>query len=114
MVAIPVNPDVLLWARQERGIKLDDAANRLKMSVPDLETLEKGARQPTQHADVESRLHEEGSIASIRAIGDGDMPMIWSDIYNAAGRDSSQPLTTTQYNAIRRTSSFIAPPMLCG
>jgi hypothetical protein len=33
---------------------------------------------------------------------DGDMPMIWSDIYNSAGHDSSQPLTKIQYNIMRK------------
>lgn len=33
---------------------------------------------------------------------DGDMPMIWSDIYNSAGHDSSEPLTKTQYNIMRK------------
>jgi len=33
---------------------------------------------------------------------DGDMPMIWSDIYDTAGHDSSQPLTKAQYNAMSK------------
>ncbi len=47
---------------------------------------------------------------------DGDMPMIWSDIYNSAGHDSSQPLTKTQYNAMKKwkdgnfANDWVAPP----
>jgi len=47
---------------------------------------------------------------------DGDMPMIWSDIYDTAGHDSSQPLTKTQYSAMRNwndgnfTNDWVAPP----
>jgi hypothetical protein len=48
---------------------------------------------------------------------DGDMPMIWSDIYNSAGHDSSQPLTKIQYNMMRKwkdgsfTNDWAGPPV---
>lgn len=48
---------------------------------------------------------------------DGDMPMIWSDIYNSAGHDSSEPLTKTQYNIMSKwkdgdfTNDWAGPPV---
>ena len=42
--------------------------------------------------------------------------MIWSDIYNTAGHDSSQPLTKTQYNTMTKwkdgnyINDWVAPP----
>jgi Zn-dependent peptidase ImmA (M78 family) len=47
MVAIPINREVLVWAREQRGLSTEDAAKRLDMSVGDLLELEGGARPPT-------------------------------------------------------------------
>ena len=47
MVAIPINPEVLVWARTQRGLSPEDAAGRLKMEVGELLELEGGARPPT-------------------------------------------------------------------
>jgi Zn-dependent peptidase ImmA (M78 family) len=47
MVAVPVNPKVLAWARSERGLLEEEAARRLKTDVADLLALERGDRIPT-------------------------------------------------------------------
>lgn len=44
MVAIPVVPSVLVWARKQRGISLDVASTRLNMPVSDLLEIEDGKR----------------------------------------------------------------------
>lgn len=57
MAQIGVNPDVLTWARQERGLDEGEAAQRTGLSVEDLVELEAGVRQP--------------SIGELRAIAKG-------------------------------------------
>jgi transcriptional regulator with XRE-family HTH domain len=47
MVSIPINREVLVWAREQRGLSPEDAAERLNMPVGDLLELEGGARPPT-------------------------------------------------------------------
>jgi Zn-dependent peptidase ImmA (M78 family) len=47
MVAVPINKEVLVWARKQRGLSAEDAAKRLNMPVGDLLELEGGARPPT-------------------------------------------------------------------
>jgi Zn-dependent peptidase ImmA (M78 family) len=47
MVSIPINREVLIWAREQRGLSPEGAAERLKMPVGDLLELEGGARPPT-------------------------------------------------------------------
>jgi Zn-dependent peptidase ImmA (M78 family) len=46
MVAIPVNPKVLEWARTERRLNKSDAAKRLGISENDLDGLEQGRDTP--------------------------------------------------------------------
>lgn len=43
MVSIPINREVLVWAREQRGLSPEDAAERLNMPVGDLLEL-KGER----------------------------------------------------------------------
>lgn len=47
MASVPVNPKVLIWARQERGLERADAAIRLGMEEVELEALEKGDKPPS-------------------------------------------------------------------
>jgi Zn-dependent peptidase ImmA (M78 family) len=47
MVSIPINREVLVWAREQRGLSPEAAAERLNMPVGDLLELEGGARPPT-------------------------------------------------------------------
>ena len=47
MVAIPINREVLVWAREQRGMSPEDAATRLNMTAGDLPELEGGTRLPT-------------------------------------------------------------------
>jgi transcriptional regulator with XRE-family HTH domain len=47
MASIPINREVLIWAREQRGLSLESAAERLNMPVGDLLALEGGARPPT-------------------------------------------------------------------
>lgn len=47
MVAVPVNPAVLVWARAERGLSEDEAAKRLGIHPGELFLLERGEREPT-------------------------------------------------------------------
>ncbi|MCR4286595.1 MAG: XRE family transcriptional regulator, partial [Deltaproteobacteria bacterium] len=44
---IPVNPDVLKWARETAGIELEQVANKLKKSVGDIVLWESGQGSPT-------------------------------------------------------------------
>lgn len=82
------------------------------------------------HATLSSEIPPPGTAAERQAIfarlrdpniplaqpSDGDMPMIWSDIYDTAGHDSSQPLTKSQYNALKKWSDgnfiddWVGPP----
>jgi Zn-dependent peptidase ImmA (M78 family)/transcriptional regulator with XRE-family HTH domain len=47
MVDVPVNKDVLIWARKERGLTEQEAAKRLKLTVDELAGLEAGAKLPS-------------------------------------------------------------------
>ena len=47
MVDVPVNKDVLVWARKERGLSKEQAAQRLKLSIEELEALEEGEKIPS-------------------------------------------------------------------
>lgn len=47
MVAVPVNKEVLVWARKERGLSKEEAANRLKLSMEEFEELEGGPKLPS-------------------------------------------------------------------
>ena len=47
MVDVPVNKDVLVWARNERGLSEKDAAKRLKLSKSELAELESGKKKPS-------------------------------------------------------------------
>jgi len=47
MVDVPVNKDVLIWARKERGLSEEEAAKRLKLSAEQLAALESGQKNPT-------------------------------------------------------------------
>lgn len=47
MAEIPVNPDVLKWARTLRGLSLIEAADRLEVPLSELEAYESGSRRPT-------------------------------------------------------------------
>ena len=47
MVAIPVNSEVLVWAREERGLTLAEAAARLDVPEADVIALEFGKKAPT-------------------------------------------------------------------
>ena len=42
MTIMPVNPDLLVWAREHRGLGLDEAADKLGMTVTELDAFEKG------------------------------------------------------------------------
>ncbi len=44
---VPANKDVLQWARNQRGLTIDQAAERLKISNADLIQIEAGQRVPT-------------------------------------------------------------------
>jgi Zn-dependent peptidase ImmA (M78 family) len=44
---IPVNPDVLKWARSVRGLSVDAAAERLGIPASELRSYEDGAQRPT-------------------------------------------------------------------
>lgn len=46
--AIPVNPEVLRWAREESGYATDRVANRLNVKEARVQAWEKGERQPTE------------------------------------------------------------------
>src|SRR5690348_1171886 len=46
MPEIPVNGRVLKWARDVRGLKIEDAANLLDISSDELRQYEVGAKQP--------------------------------------------------------------------
>ncbi len=47
MVAVPINPRVLQWARTERGLTEEEAAKRLKIEVATLTSMEREARELT-------------------------------------------------------------------
>lgn len=47
MVSVPVAPDVLRWAREERGLSLDAAARKLGIAEDDLRAIEIGPELPT-------------------------------------------------------------------
>jgi transcriptional regulator with XRE-family HTH domain len=47
MVDVPVNKDVLVWARKERGLTEKEAAKRLKLTTDQLAALENGTKRPT-------------------------------------------------------------------
>ena len=47
MTAIPVNPDILVWARSMRCLSLADAAERLNIDPTELQKLESGETRPT-------------------------------------------------------------------
>jgi Zn-dependent peptidase ImmA (M78 family)/DNA-binding XRE family transcriptional regulator len=47
MAEIPVNGDVLIWAREYRGLSLEEAADRLGITVSELEAFETEKEQPT-------------------------------------------------------------------
>lgn len=47
MTNVPVNKDVLVWAREERGLSRKQAADRLEINESDLEELELGNRLPS-------------------------------------------------------------------
>jgi Zn-dependent peptidase ImmA (M78 family)/DNA-binding XRE family transcriptional regulator len=47
MVDVPVNKDVLVWARKERGLSEQEAAKRLKLPAEELAKLESGSKQPS-------------------------------------------------------------------
>ena len=44
---IPINPQLLSWARQESGFELFRVAKRLNVKLERLEAWEAGERQPT-------------------------------------------------------------------
>ena len=44
---IPVNPDILVWARKTAGLSLEEAAQRMKKTVKNIELWEKGKDTPT-------------------------------------------------------------------
>jgi Zn-dependent peptidase ImmA (M78 family)/transcriptional regulator with XRE-family HTH domain len=44
---VPVNPEVLKWARNERGLTPSEAATRLGITIGEIEALESGAEVPT-------------------------------------------------------------------
>ena len=45
--AIPVNPDVLRWARTSLGLSVEDVAARMKKDAADIEAWERGESSPT-------------------------------------------------------------------
>ena len=47
MTNVPVNPKVIKWARDERGLDLAAAANLLGVPDAELEEIETGARLPS-------------------------------------------------------------------
>jgi Zn-dependent peptidase ImmA (M78 family)/transcriptional regulator with XRE-family HTH domain len=47
MVDVPVNKNVLIWARKERGLSEQEAAKRLKLTPEELAELETGAKLPS-------------------------------------------------------------------
>ena len=47
MVDVPVNKDVLVWARKERGLSEQEAAKRLKLTTEQLAALEGGTKRPS-------------------------------------------------------------------
>jgi Zn-dependent peptidase ImmA (M78 family)/transcriptional regulator with XRE-family HTH domain len=47
MVDIPVNKDVLVWARKLRGLSEQEAAKRLKLTTDQLSAFENGAKLPS-------------------------------------------------------------------
>jgi Zn-dependent peptidase ImmA (M78 family)/transcriptional regulator with XRE-family HTH domain len=47
MVDVPVNKEVLIWARKERGLSEKEAADRLKLTTAELAELETGAKLPS-------------------------------------------------------------------
>lgn len=61
---IPVNPNLLVWAREESGYGLDRVAKRLQVKEERVEAWEKGERQPTfrQVEELAKFLHRPLSI----------------------------------------------------
>ena len=47
MVAVPVNKEVLVWARKERGLSEQEAAKRLDLTTEQLAALENGTKHPS-------------------------------------------------------------------
>ncbi len=47
MTDIPVSGRVVTWAREFRGLSLEEAADRIGITVPDLEAIETEAQQPS-------------------------------------------------------------------
>jgi len=45
MVAVPVVPDVLIWARKERGLTIESASARLKITTEELTEIVNGGKQ---------------------------------------------------------------------
>src|ERR1700679_3895362 len=46
MAEVPVNGEVLVWARKIRGLSIEDAAVLLDVTVDDLRAYESGAQKP--------------------------------------------------------------------
>ena len=44
---LPVNPEVLVWAREERGLSIEEAAELLKFNLDDLIAYESGDKKPS-------------------------------------------------------------------
>lgn len=44
---LPVNPDVLIWAREERGLSIEEAAEILGFKLDDLTAYESGEKMPS-------------------------------------------------------------------
>lgn len=47
MVDVPISKEVLIWAREFRGLELEEAADRLGFSVDELQAYEDGGRYPS-------------------------------------------------------------------
>ena len=47
MVDVPVSKEVLIWAREFRGLEVEEAADRLGFSVEELQAYEGGGRYPS-------------------------------------------------------------------
>ena len=55
--AIPVNPDVLRWARESLHLSIEDVASRMKKDAADIEAWEEGSAAPT-YVQLETLAYE--------------------------------------------------------
>ena len=46
MTDIPIKPDLIVWAREHRGLTQEQAADKLGIPVADLVALERGDKKP--------------------------------------------------------------------